>query len=93
MRKTTTKTTLRSQALKNHQYQEASRCGLTEAVFCLDRLGWVGWFTRTCLVDSPDPELVLVTLLQVRDGALQHVSLDLVAHGPIGESVLMEGMR
>lgn len=37
---------------------------------------------------GPHPELVLVALLQARDGALRHVTLDLNAHGPVGEAVL-----
>lgn len=61
---------------------------LTETVLSLNRLGWVGRFTGTCLVDSPDAELVLVTLLQVGNGALRHVSLDLDTLAPVAEAVL-----
>lgn len=68
--------------------EEKKRNKLTEAVLGLNRLGRVGRFTRTCLVDSPDTELILVTLLQVGNGALRHVALDLDTLGPVAEAVL-----
>lgn len=73
---------------KNGMSSRRRKRELTEAVLSLNGLGRVRRFTRTCLVDSPDAELILITLLQVRNSALRHVALDLNALGPVTEAVL-----